>query len=192
VANFNHCKFDYQEAEMPNAQTELKSAKLVAKGTGEPLWFNRSLATIKVPSEDTKEAFDVIEILARRGNVTPLHTDPNCETFHVLEGELLFYSEGKERRATSGDTVVVPTGVPHAFLVTSPTARFIVLNVPGGHDRFFRAAGDPAPAAELPPPGPPDIPRLKATAPKFGIEVIGPPPFADLGELRSASDPHHA
>jgi quercetin dioxygenase-like cupin family protein len=161
--------------------TELKGANVVAKGAGELLWFNGSLATIKVSSDDTKDAFDLVEIFARAGNVTPLHKDPSCETFHVLEGELLFHSEGRERRAVVGDTVVVPRGTPHAFLVTSPTARFLVLNVPGAHDRFFRAAGMPAPAAELPPPGPPNIAILKATAPQFGIEIIGPPPFAAAG-----------
>jgi quercetin dioxygenase-like cupin family protein len=167
---------------MTDAMAELKNASVIARGKGEQLWFNGSLATIKVSSDDTRDAFDVVEIFARAGNVTPLHKDPNCETFYVLEGELLFHSEGKERRASAGDTVVVPTGTPHAFLVTSPTARFLVLNVPGAHDRFFRAAGTPAPAAELPPPGPPDIARLKATAPQFGIEILGPPPFAGAGK----------
>jgi quercetin dioxygenase-like cupin family protein len=167
---------------MTKAASELKSANVVARGAGEQLWFNGSLATIKVSSDETKEAFNVVEILARGGNVTPLHKDPNCETFYVLEGELLFHVEGKERKACPGDTVVVPTGTAHAFLVTSPTARFLVTNVPGGHERFFRAAGAPAPAPELPPPGPPDIPRLKATAPRFGIEIVGPPPFANAGK----------
>jgi len=39
--------------------------------------------------------------------------------------------------------------VPHAFLVVSETARFLVMNAPGTQDRFFRAGGEPAPNRDL-------------------------------------------
>jgi len=144
----------------------------------ERIWFNGALVTVRVASADTGKAFNLVEVLARGGHATPLHRDPNCETFHLLDGEMLFHVAGREIRATAGDTVVVPTGTAHAFLVMSPLARYMVVNVPGGHDGFFRAGGVPAPRAELPPPAPPDFARVNAAAAEFGIETLGPPPFA--------------
>jgi quercetin dioxygenase-like cupin family protein len=152
----------------------------VHTGEGDAIWFNGSLVTVKVPSADTQDAFDIVETIARGGNATPLHVDPSCETFYLLEGEVRFHVAGEERTAIAGDTVVLPRGVPHAFKVTSDKARFLVLNVPGGHDRFFRAAGVAAQTAELPPPGPPDMERMKAAARQSGIEILGPPPFGAL------------
>jgi quercetin dioxygenase-like cupin family protein len=147
-------------------------------GEGDAIWFNGSLVMVKVAGADTQDAFDLVETIARGGNATPLHIDPSCETFHLLEGKVRFHVAGQEHTAVAGDTVVLPRGVPHAFKVTSDNARFLVLNVPGGHDRFFRAAGVPALTPELPPPGPPDMERMKTAARQSGIEILGPPPFA--------------
>lgn len=152
----------------------------------ERIWFNGALVTIRVSSAETGKAFNLLEVLARAGHATPLHRDPNCETFLVLEGELLFHIAGQETRAAAGDTVVVPKGVPHAFMVVSPVVRYVLLNVPGGQDEFFRVAGEPAVRAELPPPAPPDFARISAAAGQFGIEILGPPPFAKVNRPRTA------
>jgi quercetin dioxygenase-like cupin family protein len=154
-----------------------RDAMVDPEGSGEHIWFNGSPITIKVASADTGNAFDIVEVIGRGGNSTPLHVGPSCETFCVLEGAFLFHVAGKEVRATVGDLVVLPQGIPHALQLRSQVARALVLNVPGGHDRFFRAAGTPAPAAEIPPPGPPDMKRMKEAAQEFGIEILGPPPF---------------
>jgi quercetin dioxygenase-like cupin family protein len=147
-------------------------------GDGERIWFNGGLVTIRVSSADNGGAFSLCDVQARNGHTTPLHKDPTAETYHVIEGELLFHIDGREVRATAGDTVFLPPGTAHAFLVASTFARYVQFNVPGGHDAFFRAGGEPAPRAALPPPAAPDFPRLNATAAQFGIEVLGPPPFA--------------
>lgn len=143
----------------------------------EHIWFNGALVTIRVSTEDTASAFSLAEVLARAGHSTPLHIDTGWETFHLLEGDMLFHVAGQEISAAGGDTMVLPAGVPHAFLVTSALVRYIVLNVPGGHDRFFRLGGDPAVRRELPPPGPPDLTRVGAAAAAVGLKVLGPPPF---------------
>ena len=123
-------------------------------------------------------------VLARRGRIsiegraTGLHTDPSHETFYLLEGELLFHVDGEEHRAGAGETVAIRRGVPHAFLVTSPTVRFLVLNTPGGHDRFFRAGGEPAASRDFASAPPPDHERTMAAARAHGVAFLGPPPFA--------------
>ena len=52
----------------------------------------------------------------------------------------------------------------------------LVTYAPGGMDRFFAEAGDPATAPGLPPApeGPPDIERLASIASRYGMEIQQP------------------
>lgn len=150
----------------------------VAALEGEAIWFNGALQNIKVPGAWSDDAFSLVEVASTEGRATGLHADPSHETFYVLEGEILFHVDGDEYRATAGATVAIPRGVPHAFLVTSPTARFLVLNTPGGHDRFFRAGGEPASSRDVASAPPPDHARTLAAARAHGVTFLGPPPFA--------------
>lgn len=149
---------------------------------GEALWFNNDLLTLKATGAETDGAFLVLEELARRGKVTPLHAHPEEEeTFYVLEGEALFHLDGGERSVGAGGFVSVPRGVPHAYLVTSETARALVMITPasGAMEGFFRDAGEPASERVLPAEGPLDIARIAAAAERTGaVTILGPPPFA--------------
>jgi quercetin dioxygenase-like cupin family protein len=145
---------------------------------GDAIWFNGALQNIKVPGDWSEDAFSLVEVASTEGRATGLHTDPSHETFYLLEGELLFHVAGEEHRAQAGQTVAIRRGVPHAFLVTSATARFLVLNTPGGHDRFFRAGGEPASNRDYASAPPPDHARTLAAAQAHGVTFLGPPPFA--------------
>ncbi len=152
-----------------------------ARHEAEHIWFNGALVSIQVAGRDSDGTFHLAEVRAWRGHRTPLHTDANCETFHLLEGEMLFHIDGRKVLLAAGDTVVLPKGVPHAFLVTSPLVRYLVLNVPAGQERLFRAGGDPAAGEGLPPPGPPDFERIAAAARRLDVDILGPPPFPPDG-----------
>ena len=92
--------------------------------------------------------------------------------------------DGAEHRAGPGTTVAVRRGVPHAFLVLSEVGRFLVLNTPGTHDRFFREGGEPATERDLAAAPPPDPARTKAAAAAHGVELLGPPPFDTAAVLQ--------
>lgn len=121
-----------------------------------------------------------------KGRATALHTDPSDETIYMLEGELLFHIDGQDRNARAGDTVAVSRGTPHAFVAVSETARFLMLNAPGAHDGFFRAAGFPATDRDFENAPPPNHERTMAAAGEAGIELLGPPPFPE-GTVRVMS-----
>jgi quercetin dioxygenase-like cupin family protein len=154
-------------------------------GEGEALWFNNDLLTIKATGAQTDGAFLVVEELARRGKVTPLHDHPDEEeTFYVLEGELLFHLDGNDRSVGAGGFVSVPRGIPHAFLVTSEVARSLILITPGSGamESFLRSAGEPAAERVLPAESPLDIERIGAAAERSGaVKILGPPPFGVPG-----------
>jgi quercetin dioxygenase-like cupin family protein len=161
---------------------------LHAVGTfeGDAIWFNGALQNVKLPGDWSDDALSIVEVLSREGRATGLHTDPSNETFYVLEGELLFHVAGDEHRAGAGETVTIRRGVPHAFLVLSETVRFLVMNTPGTQERFFRAGGEPAHSRDLADAPAPDPERTMAAAREFGIEFLGPPPFA-VGAVREVS-----
>jgi quercetin dioxygenase-like cupin family protein len=149
----------------------------VAPREGDALWFNGAHQTIKVPGAWSDDAFSLVEVTSTEGRATGLHTDPSHETFYVLEGVLRFHVDGEEQLAEAGQTVAIRRGVPHAFMIESPTARFLVLNTPGGHDRFFRAGGEPALSRDFSSAPQPDHARTAAAARDHGVALLGPPPF---------------
>jgi quercetin dioxygenase-like cupin family protein len=160
------------------ASPRASDARTVGPSEGEAIWFNGALITVKFPGEWSDDKFSLVEVAAPKGRATGLHTDPSDETFYVLEGELRFHVDGEEQRLQPGETVSVRRGVPHAFLVTSEVARFLVLNTPGTHDRFFRAGGTPATDRDFAAAPAPDHARTVAAAQECGVELLGPPPFA--------------
>jgi quercetin dioxygenase-like cupin family protein len=157
-------------------------------GEGEHLCFaGGGTLTIKVSSADTNGSFMVFEDRVVRGKTTPLHAHPNMEeALYVLEGELLVYVDGEERRVGQGGFLAVPRGVPHALLTISETGRLLCLLAPGTTgEAFFRDASDPAASASES--RPPDFDRLRAVAGRNdSIELLGPPPFAALQQARQA------
>ncbi len=144
---------------------------------GDAIWFNGALQNVKLPGDWSEDAISLVEVASTRGRATGLHTDPSHETFYILEGELLFHVDGAEQRAGAGATVAIRRGVPHAFQIASETARFLVMNVPGTQEHFFRAGGEPALSRDFADAPPPNMERTMAAAEKFGIELLGPPPF---------------
>jgi len=150
---------------------------------GEALWFFGGLATVKASSEQTGGRFSITEQLFPMGMATPLHSQPeDDETFYVLEGDLTFYLEdGLPLAASAGSFVHLPAGTAHAYRVDSETARVLNITTPQ-HESFFRAAGEPAPARELPPQGPPDMDKVMSAANEYGVEILGPPPAPPLSE----------
>ena len=129
--------------------------------------------------EETGGHVSVTEIVVPSNSAgPPLHTHDFDETFYLLEGEILFHVDGVEHAAGEGDTVSVPRGTPHAFMVTSEVARFLVLNTPGTHDAYFRDGGEPATHRDFAAAPPPDLARLAASNREHGVEMLGPPPFA--------------
>ena len=147
---------------------------------GERMWFAGGGAlTWKATAAETGGSFVAFEDHMSRGKTTPLHRHPNeDEAIYVLEGELRVHVDGREHEVGAGGLIVAPRGVPHAFIVTSPTAHTLVVIAPGAEgERFFRAAGEPA-ATDEEASRPADFARLREAAERSSsIEILGPPPF---------------
>jgi quercetin dioxygenase-like cupin family protein len=148
-------------------------------GEGERLWFyGGGVHVWKATAEETNGALLLFEDQLSRGKTTPLHVHPNeDELLYVLDGELLVHIDGTDHVVGARGVAVAPRGVPHAFLVTSETARVLCLETPASAEGFYRGAS--VPLSEREADGPVEIERLKESAQRNGgIEIVGPPPFA--------------
>lgn len=147
-------------------------------GEGEARWFLGFLITIKASSETTAGAVSVIEHVGPRGGGSPRHVHRNDdEWFYVLEGELTFWIGGEITIAPAGSFVYGPRGIPHTFVVSSDTARFLLVTEPAGLDQFIRAFSEPADELVIPPAPtePPDVEAMARLAADYGMEILGPP-----------------
>jgi quercetin dioxygenase-like cupin family protein len=148
-----------------------------AYGAGERRWFRGGGVHTWLATEDeTGGAYLLFEDALDAGKATPLHQHPEAdETFYMLEGEVRLHIAGAEQTLAAGGIAIIPRGVPHAFMVTTPTARMLCLQTPGGGEAFYRHASEPAGAGEPPEP---DFGRVRAAAAATGaIEILGPAPF---------------
>jgi quercetin dioxygenase-like cupin family protein len=158
------------------------NAPIIRKaGEGEKLSFlGGGLHTWKLTAEDTGGAFFMFEDVMVQSKTTPLHRHPEAdETVYVLEGEIVVNIDGNERRVGAGGMTFTPKGVPHAFIVVSDSARLLTMQAPGIGQGFYRGASEPATDESS---DTVDIARLRASAqanPR-GVELLGPPPFANL------------
>jgi quercetin dioxygenase-like cupin family protein len=151
-----------------------------SRSDAEAIAFLGEVCAIRLTSEQTGGAVGVIEHLLPHGMATPLHLQvQEDELFYVLEGQITVWMDGERTEATTGDVVWLPRGQAHAFRVDSERARLLGLSVPGGHERFFRLAGEPAGEFDLASAGtvPPDMDRMAAAAAAADVEILGPPPF---------------
>lgn len=151
-----------------------------ADGEGERLRFwGGGLLTMKATAEETGGAFLLFDDFLSEGKTTPLHVHVDeDELLYVLEGEIVVHIDGEDHVVGPHGVAFAPRGVPHAFLVSSATARLLTLQTPGSAEAFYRGASEPA-GADAAPAGPVDFARVRAAADRNGgMRVLGPPPFA--------------
>ena len=157
------------------------TAPIVRKpGEGERYWFyGGGVHVWKATDEQTDGALFVFEDELAKGKTTPYHLHADAtECVYVLSGELLVNIDGTEHVVEAGGFTLTPPGTPHAFIVTSESARVLALQTPGKGAGFYLGASEPA-TPELEAAAPVDFDRVIASgAATGGMQVLGPPPFA--------------
>ncbi len=146
------------------------------KGEGQAIWLLNSLYEVKVSSDESDGAVTVMEMTIPPGWGPPPHTHPGSETVYVLDGRIRYHVGGHTLEGGPGSIFHVPEGTVEHFEPLDGTVRILVTYVPGGPDRFFAEAGEPAQSRQLPPPSdqPPDIERLVALGQQHGMRIQVP------------------
>lgn len=149
---------------------------LHAAGSREVWWID-SRVDVKLTAEETGGHAGTWLWTAVGGATSPLHVHHHeDEQFLVLDGSASFAVGDDRVDAGAGDLVVLPRDVPHAYVVTSPTARLLGSVTPGGFEAFFTRLGTPVVAGEPAAPAP-TPPQMAAVGAQLGVEILGPPPF---------------
>ena len=149
---------------------------LVTSDSADAIWFTGCLALIKASTESTGGVLGLVEFVHPPDFATPPHIHhAEDEAFYVLEGAMNGFCGDEKWRATTGDFVWLPRGIPHGYSVDSEVLRTLAITVPTGFERFVREAGEPAGKRTLPPPGEVDVPKLLAAGAEYGQEFVAPP-----------------
>lgn len=131
--------------------------------------------TFKVTSADTAGAMFVMERAHNRkgGPDRHLHHDQD-ELFYVLEGEYVFEVGSERMELKTGDCVLGPRGISHAYAFVGATqGRLLISYSPAGNmEGFFRQFSAQRPA----PTGPEDAAaRREKSYSDYGMKYLGPP-----------------
>ena len=174
---------------MIHTQAEAQSGYALPEDGGlTDVWFPATAGryTVKLGAEQTDGRLMQVLCWEPRGAAPPLHAHSDAdETWYVLDGEITFFLGDSRIEAGPGTYVFGPQGVPHTFLVTSESARFLTSFATAGTqgpagaglEGFCREVGIPVRAGEpAPRPEPPDPERFARLAAQYGIEILGPPP----------------
>ena len=108
--------------------------------------------------------------LAPRALGSPVHTHAHEDEWsYVLEGEVDIEQDGQVMTAGTGELVVKPRGVPHAFWnSTDAPALILEMIAPGGFVEYFRGLAEIFAA-----PGPPDLAAVGALAASYDLDMDG-------------------
>jgi quercetin dioxygenase-like cupin family protein len=134
--------------------------------------------TVKVAGPETGGAIAVIEAtLAPHSGGTPLHVNTlEDENYYVLEGTMTFRLGDCTFEAPAGSFVHIPRGVVHTHWNASDgTVRMLGLPTPAGFEAFF---ADFATLMMRSSAGGPARVQVAALYERYGLQVVGPSPYA--------------
>lgn len=141
-------------------------------GDGKAFWMLNGLYEVKASSDETNGAMTVMEMTIPEGMGPPPHTHPGTESVYVIDGKVRYYIGDETVEGGPGSFFHIPEGTLERFEPTS-AVRLLVTYTPGGIEKFFAEAGEPAQRRELPPQSdtPPDVDRLVEIAKRHGIDM---------------------
>jgi quercetin dioxygenase-like cupin family protein len=164
----------------PEAFTQPPQLTFTPQGQGTAYGVAGDLCVLKVGGDDTNGAYTLFDLVVPPGGGPPPHIHHREEeAFFVLSGELTFTlgGDGQRVRLGPGGFVNAVRDVPHTFRNEGRSpALAVLLAAPAGLEQFFAEVGTLLPNAEtLPPrPTPAELARLKAVAPKYGLDILAP------------------
>ncbi len=143
----------------------------------ERLWVLGVFVTFKSDGEHDKVSFFEVSCPPGAGPPPNIHYQQE-EVFYVLDGTFTLFNGNQTIIGGAGTFTVVPRGTVHTFENTGSEIGTILItnNLPGAHERFFRAIGVPVVdvASFRPPDGPPDMHKVLSTAEQNDIHFVLP------------------
>ena len=143
-------------------------------------WYKGILSTQLAGEAETGGSFDFAVATMRKGTEPPPHVHAReDEFFYVLSGRMHVYVDGQQFELSAGESMFLPRGKPHAFLIQSETIEMTTLITPGGFLAAVNQMNEPARAMTLPPVGGltyanMDLTRTMAIFEELGVHILCP------------------
>lgn len=139
-------------------------------------WFPGTRVRVLLEGATTGGQLSAVEITTQQRYTTPVHVHhSDDEVFLVLDGEVRVWVGERTYDAGPGGCAFLPREQPHAYAVTSPSARLIGLTTSAALPELFAGAGwdlaTQPPADWVLTPA-----AVAAAAARLGHETLGPPP----------------
>lgn len=153
---------------------------------GNSLFYMGSLLSVLAPAKRTGGAFSLMEYRSRPGHEPPPHVhNGQDELLYLLEGQIEAYAPGLTGALVkAGEALFLPRDQAHAWYVTSPTLRMLVMTNPPGMEDYFEAMAEPAASMDLPPEGTTyaldDPARAIAVGRRHGLRILTPEETTEL------------
>ncbi len=141
-------------------------------GEGQAFWMLGGLYEVLLSSDETNGATTITQMTMPAGMGPPPHVHHGvAETVYVVEGTITYHIDGRKVDGGPGSLFRVPADTRERFEPTSK-AKVVVTYEPGGMDKFFAEAGEPAQRREIPPApvSQPDVDRLAKIGARYGLE----------------------
>jgi quercetin dioxygenase-like cupin family protein len=145
-------------------------------GSGDAFWMLGGLYEVLLSSADTNGKTTVMQFTIPEGAGPPPHVHSCDEDVYIVEGKAKYHIGGEMLDVGPGAAIHLPAGTTETF-EPQGALKMIAAYSPGGMEKFFAEAGEPATKREIPPAAtaPPDIERLVAIGAKYGLELQAPP-----------------
>ena len=131
-------------------------------------------AVLNLQSEQTGNRVVVFEELMPAGCETPLHLHHTSdEVMYILNGDFTFHIGELETSGGAGTCTFFPRGIAHAWKNSgSEAGRALFVFTPVEAGQLFEEM-----LQEQRPPQSMDMAIFEKLFPKYGWEIVGPPPF---------------
>ena len=148
-------------------------------------WYKGILATQLAGEADTGGAFDFVVSKMRKGTEPPPHVHAReDEFFYILSGSIRSYTGGQVFEVAAGESMFLPKGKPHAFLVQSDEVHVITVITPAGFFNAVNKMNEPAQKMAIPPDdvltyANMDLTKTMEIFEKYGVHILSPEEFVE-------------
>lgn len=111
------------------------------------------------------------EEVAAQGDGPPLHSHPWPSWEFVLDGRIRFVVADEVHVLEAGDSIYIPSGAVHSYVVESESARAVGIGMSDGRFSSLQRQA----SALMDHPGGPPMEDLMAIALAHNVEIVGPP-----------------
>lgn len=152
-------------------------------------WFPGTRVRVLLDGVTTGGQLSAVEITTEQPYTTPVHVHHgDDEVFLVLEGEIRVWAGDRSYDAGPGGCAFLPRETPHAYAVTSPSARLIGMTTSAALPKLFADAGWDL-SAPLPTDWVLTPAAVAAASARLGHEILGPPPAPTAATLPTPHPP---